>query len=263
MIWSNMQQEINIYNFEDHFIYSVVKKQNDGELLQKIHKENKQFSIERIKEKIKDDFFGELIKDIFQYRKYKRYEKYSEDFTKKQYEYHLKYNKCIDYMYDEKLNTFIINILSTYPIFFAGVPQTKDKPNPVTIDKSLKYLFLNNITVKNYKTAVEMLLEKQKYNDDNDELMKTLNSLHNESSLSDLDSMLLDDIKLNVNKDKVDIMKLKTYLKKEILLRIKNNLNENVDVNSKIIEEEKKLALSELEQALQDGKSMEDFWDSF
>ena len=258
-----MKQEINIYNFEDHFTYLLAEKQNDEELLQKLHNENKQFSIERIKEKIKDDFIGFFLEEIFQYKRYKRYQKYSENFTKKQYEYYLKYHEYSEYMYDEKLNTFIICILTSYPIFFTGIQQTKDKPNPVTIDKSLKYLFLKNITVKNYKTAVEMLQEKQKYNDENDELMKTLNSLYNESSLSDINSMLLEDIKSNVNKDKVDIMKLKTYLKKEILLRIANNHNENIDVNSKIIEEEKKLALSELEQALEDSKPMDDFWDSF
>jgi len=258
-----MQQKVNIYNFEDHFTYLLAEKQNDEELLQKLHNENKQLFIETIKEKIKDDFIGFFLEDIFQYKRYKRYQEYSNNFTKKQYEYHLKYHEYSEYMFDEKLNKFIIFILTFYPIFFTGIQQTKDRPNPVTIDKSLKYLFLKNITVKNYKTAVEILQEKQKYNDEDDELMKILNSLYNESSLSDIDSMLLEDIKSNVNKDKVNIMKLKTYLKKEILLRIANNHEENIDINLKIIEEEKKLALSELEQALEEGKPIDAFWDSF
>lgn len=257
-----MQQEINIYNFEDYFSFLLAEKQNDEKLLQKVHNEHKQFSVKRIKQQIKDDFTGFFLEEIFQYKRYKRYQEYSDKFTKKQSEYHLKYIEYIEYMHDEALNNFIRYVLTIYPVFFAGIQPTKDKPNPITIDKSLKYLFLNNIAMKNYETAVKMLQEKQRYHDENDELMKILNSLYNEISLSDIDDMLRKDIESNVDKNKVNIMKLKAYLKKEILLRIASKQKTNNKVFD-IVKKEDKLVLSELEQALEDHKNMEDFWDSF
>jgi len=256
-----MKQETNDDNFEDHFTFLIEEKQNDESLQQKIKDENQDFSIERIREKIKDDFVGTLIEEVFLYKRYKRFAELPDNYTTKEYEYYLKYVEYLEYVNDDQLNEFIMETLDNFTMFFIGTPQTKDRPNPTTIDKVLKYLFLKNILTKNYNYAVVMLSEKHIYNDEYDKYMKELNLMHNESSITDIDTMLTNAIKLKVNDKKVDITKLKIYLKKEILLRIKNY--NYTDFSNEIIKEIEENISMKLKKALKNGELMETFWDSF
>jgi|GEM_PF-4476737 len=256
-----MQQKIDIYSFEDHFTSLLEEKQNDEALQQKLKDEYKHFSTKKIKEKIKDDFAGSLIEEIFLYKRYKRYAELPKKYTTKQYAYHLKYTEYLEYAFDDQLNEFIMETLIYFTMFFIGTPKTKDRPNPTTIDKVLKYLFLKNILMKNYNYAVVMLSEKHLYNDEDDKYMKELNLMYNESSLTDIDSMLTNAIALKVNEKKIDIIRLKIYLKKEILLRIKNS--NNIDATNQIINEIEEYISIKLKKALKNGESMDKFWDSF
>lgn len=258
-----MKQENDFYNFEEHFRFILAEKQNDESLQQKLKDEDQHLSSARIKEKIKDDFEGTLLEEIFLYKRYKRYSKLSDKYTTKEYEYYLKYVEYMEYMYDEKLNEFIMETLETFTMYFLMTPQTKDRPNPETIDKSLKYLFLKNILIKNYEYAVVMLSEKHIYNDTDDKYMKELNLMYNQGSLTDIDTMLTNIIKLNVNDKKIDIIKLKVYLKKEIQLRIKNNKDKYTDFINRITKKIDENISVKLQKALKNGESMEEFWDSF
>ena len=173
----------------------------------------------------------------------------------------------IDDSDDLKINNFIKDIISSYPLYFNRIKEknTRDniKDKLMRTEKRNKKTFLIQIENNDLISAADTLLGKKIINSNNDTIIDELNNLMNiDFSNSDLHNFLIKDINHYLNVKKINILELAKYLKKEIILILEEkeyNLDEGEEI-MKFLEEERKFLIYKL---IKSKTSVELFWENY